>query len=80
MSPDRSTTEPSLDRFSAAGREYFRYILIKKMLIRGMQANITQTDASTWPQKLTSTRSSWKLHVSQERERYGRSFAYMSDL
>jgi len=41
---------------------------MKKILIRGMQAKITQTDASTCPQKLTGTRSSCKLHVSQERK------------
>lgn len=34
------------------------------MLICGMQARITQTEASTWPHRLTSTRSSRKLCVS----------------
>ena len=47
LSPDHRSTEVLLCRFVAVRREYFRKIRMKKTLIRGMQAKITETVAST---------------------------------
>jgi hypothetical protein len=54
----RSAEDGSVRRASAVRNAYLRHVRMTKMLIWGMQASITQTEASTWPQRLTSTRSS----------------------